>query len=173
MRKAAFFDRDGVLNVDKGYLCRIEEFEWIDGAKEALALLTKAGYAVVVVTNQSGVARGYYSEEDVRHLHDWMCRQAENAGGRIDAVYYCPYLDGAPVKVYDKKSSWRKPEPGMIFQAAADLDLDLSRSFMVGDMDRDVECGERAGVASYLFKGGSLAEFVKKILKERESRESI
>ena len=86
MRKAVFFDRDGVLNVDKGYLSRVEDFEWMDGAKEAVAWLTKEGYDVVVVTNQSGVARGYYTEEDVRRLHDWMCRQIEEAGGKVMAV---------------------------------------------------------------------------------------
>lgn len=173
MRKAVFFDRDGVLNVDKGYLSRVEDFEWIDGAKEAVAWLTKEGYDVVVVTNQSGVARGYYTEEDVRRLHDWMCRQIEEAGGKVTAVYYCPYLEGAPVKAYDKQSDWRKPAPGMILQAAADWDIDLASSVMIGDMPRDVECGERAGVPSYLFEGGSLLDFVRKSVKEGKCRETI
>lgn len=166
MRKAVFFDRDGVLNVDKGYLSRIEDFEWIDGAKEAISWLTAQGYVVIVVTNQSGVARGYYTEDDVKRLHAWMCQQAEAAGGTITAVYYCPYLEGAPIEAYDKKSSWRKPEPGMILQAATDWNIDLSASVMIGDMPRDVECGERAGVPSYLFTGGSLLEFVRQIIKE-------
>ena len=96
MRKAVFFDRDGVLNVDKSYLGFIKDFEWMDGAKEALAYLTAEGYAIIVVTNQSGVARGYYTEDDVKVLHDWMCREAAKAGGIITAVYYCPYLEGAP-----------------------------------------------------------------------------
>lgn len=173
MRKAVFFDRDGVINVDKGYLSRIEDFEWIDGAREAMAWLTEKGYAIIIVTNQSGVARGYYTEDDVRRLHDWMCRQAEAAGGKVTAVYYCPYLEGAPVKAYDKKSSWRKPEPGMILQAAADWNIDLAASVMIGDMPRDVECGEGAGVPSYLFKGGSLLEFVRQIVEEGKSRETI
>ena len=114
MRRAVFFDRDGVLNVDKSYLGFIKDFEWMDGAKEALAYLTAEGYAIIVVTNQSGVARGYYTEDDVKTLHDWMCREAAAAGGTISAVYYCPYLEGAPIKAYDKKSDWRKPEPGMV-----------------------------------------------------------
>ncbi len=173
MRKAVFFDRDGVINVDKGYLGCIDEFEWVDGAREAIAMLTERGYAVVVVTNQSGIARGYYTEDDVRRLHDWMCRQIEAAGGHITAVYYCPYLEGAPVREYDKKSDWRKPAPGMIWQAAKDLEIDLSLSVMIGDMPRDVECGERAGVSSYLFSGGSLLDFVSKVIEEKESHESI
>ena len=112
MRKAVFFDRDGVLNVDKSYLGFIKDFEWMDGAKEALAYLTEEGYAIIVVTNQSGVARGYYTEDDVKVLHDWMCREAAKAGGIITAVYYCPYLEGAPVKAYDKKSDWHGPAGG-------------------------------------------------------------
>lgn len=173
MRKAVFFDRDGVLNVDKSYLWRIQDFEWVDGAKEALAYVAQAGYMSIVVTNQSGVARGYYTEDDVRLLHEWMCQEAAKAGGPIAAVYYCPYLPGAPVPQYDRQSDWRKPAPGMVLQAAREHDIDLSRSFMIGDMPRDVECGERAGMKGYLFSGGSLLTFVQKIIQERNQRESI
>ena len=173
MRKAVFFDRDGVLNVDKSYLGFIKDFEWMDGAKEALAYLTEEGYAIIVVTNQSGVARGYYTEDDVKVLHDWMCREAAKAGGIITAVYYCPYLEGAPVKAYDKKSDGRKPAPGMVLQAAKDYDIDLKHSFMIGDMPRDVECGQRAGMDGYLFTGGRLDDFVRAIVAERKGRESI
>ena len=141
MRKAVFFDRDGVLNVDKSYLGFIKDFEWMDGAKEALAYLTEEGYAIIVVTNQSGVARGYYTEDDVKVLHDWMCR--------------------------------RKPAPGMVLQAAKDYDIDLKHSFMIGDMPRDVECGQRAGMDGYLFTGGRLDDFVRAIVAERKGRESI
>ena len=168
MRKAVFFDRDGVLNVDKGYLSRIEDFQWIDGAKEALAMLTRLGYAIVVVTNQSGVARGYYTEADVQKLHAWMCQEAKRAGGVITAVYYCPYLEGAPLKAYDKQSDWRKPAPGMVLQAVKDYDIDMAQSFMIGDMPRDVECGERAGMQGYLFQGGRLDAFVRHIIEERK-----
>lgn len=131
------------------------------------------GYAIIVVTNQSGVARGYYTEDDVKVLHDWMCREAAKAGGIITAVYYCPYLEGAPVKAYDKKSDWRKPAPGMVLQAAKDYDIDLKHSFMIGDMPRDVECGQRAGMDGYLFTGGRLDDFVRAIVAERKGRESI
>ena len=157
MRKAVFFDRDGVLNVDKSYLGFIKDFEWMDGAKEALAYLTRQGYAIIVV----------------KVLHDWMCQEAAKAGGIITAVYYCPYLEGAPVKAYDKKSDWRKPAPGMVLQAAKDYDIDLKQSFMIGDMPRDVECGQRAGMDGYLFTGGRLDDFVRAIVAERKGRESI
>ena len=99
-------------------------------------------------------------------LHDWMCREAAKAGGIITAVYYCPYLEGAPVKAYDKKSDWRKPAPGMVLQAAKDYDIDLKHSFMIGDMPRDVECGQRAGMDGYLFTGGRLDDFVRAIVLE-------
>ena len=102
-----------------------------------------------------------------------MCREAAAAGGTITAVYYCPYLEGAPIKAYDKKSDWRKPEPGMVLAAARDYDIDLSRSFMIGDMPRDVECGRRAGMDGYLFTGGRLDAFVKAIVTERKERESV
>lgn len=173
MRKAVFFDRDGVLNVDKGYLGHIKDFEWIEGALRALEYLTDLGYAIIVVTNQSGVARGYYTEEDVKILHRWMCREVRRAGGIITAVYYCPYLEGAPLAQYNRKSTWRKPAPGMVLQAAADYDLDLSQSFMIGDMPRDVACGENAGMHGYLFTGGRLDVFVRSIIEERNGRESI
>ena len=100
--KAVFFDRDGVLNKDKHYLFRIADMEWIPGAKEALAWLHTHGWKIIVVTNQSGVARGYYTEEDVHRLHDFMASEAEKAGGAIDDFFYCPHLKGAPVKAYDK-----------------------------------------------------------------------
>lgn len=173
MRKAAFFDRDGVLNVDKGYLGHWEEFQWMPGAKEALAYLTKKGYAIIVVTNQSGVARGYYTEDDVKDLHRHMCDEATAAGGIITAVYYCPYLEGAPLPQYDKKSDWRKPAPGMVLQAAKDYDLDMAHSFMVGDMARDVECGENAGIRGYRFTEGRLDDFIKTIVEEGENRERL
>lgn len=173
MRKAVFFDRDGVLNVDKGYLGHWEDFTWIPGAKEALAYLTAKGYAIIVVTNQSGVARGYYTEDDVQNLHRHMCAEAEEAGGSITAVYYCPYLEGAPLPQYDRKSDWRKPAPGMVLQAVKEYDVDISQSFMIGDMPRDVECGHNAGMDGYRFTGGRLDDFVQQILLERNSRERV
>lgn len=173
MRKAVFFDRDGVINVDRGYVGYWKDFEWIPGAKEALAELTRLGYRIIVVTNQSGIARGYYTEADVKTLHDRMCAEVEVAGGHIAAVYYCPYLEGAPVKAYDKASDWRKPAPGMVLQAIVDHDIDKNQSFMIGDMPRDVECGHNAGMDAYRFEGGRLDDFIRQILQERNSRERI
>lgn len=167
MNKAVFLDRDGTLNVDKGYLYRIVDFQWMPGAKQALRRLHEQGYMLIVVTNQSGVARGYYTEEDVKKLHEWMCADAEAAGAPITACYYCPYLPGAAVAQYDADHDWRKPAPGMILSAAQDYHIDLERSFVIGDKPRDVECGLRAGTAGYLFTGNNLDDFVRQILAER------
>ena len=104
MRRAVFLDRDGVLNVDTHYLHRISDVIWVPGAKEAVSLLTRLDYQIFIVTNQSGIARGYYTESDVQILHQWMCQQISEAGGRITAVYYCPFLEGAPLEKYNKKS---------------------------------------------------------------------
>lgn len=166
--KAAFLDRDGVLNKDTGYVGSIADFQWQEGAKEALRILTKWEYTIIIVTNQSGVARGYYTEEAVRRLHHWLSVEAVRCGSRITAVYYCPYLPGAPIKAYDYDSDWRKPNPGMVLQACKDYAVERSWSFLIGDSPRDIECGKRARVDSYLFTGGSLADFVRNILKERK-----
>ena len=113
-----------------------------------------------------------YLSDEQRYILEAMLQTAK-AGGIITAVYYCPYLEGAPVKAYDKKSDWRKPAPGMVLQAAKDYDIDLKQSFMIGDMPRDVECGQRAGMDGYLFTGGRLDDFVRAIVAERKGRESI
>ncbi len=118
MRRAVFLDRDGVLNVDTHYLHRISDVIWVPGAKEAVSLLTRLDYQIFIVTNQSGIARGYYTESDVQILHQWMCQQISEAGGRITAVYYCPFLEGAPLEKYNKKSDWRHAAgiDGYLFQ---------------------------------------------------------
>jgi D-glycero-D-manno-heptose 1,7-bisphosphate phosphatase len=173
MRKAAFLDRDGVLNKDIHYLHRPQDVQWVDGAKEAVAALAKHGYLVIVVTNQSGVARGYYTEEAVKALHHWMSKEITAAGGCITDFYYCPFLEGAAVKAYDKKSEWRKPAPGMVLQAAKDYQVDLSQSLMIGDNQSDMDCAAAAGVAGYLFTDGRLDDFVEAILKGSESDEGL
>ena len=173
MIPAVFLDRDGVLNEDIHYLHRIEDVQWVAGAKEALACLTRAGYTLIVVTNQSGVARGYYTEEDVQRLHEWMKQEVSRSGGHIEAFYYCPYLKGAAVPAYDKESSWRKPAPGMVLQAARDYAIDLNRSFLIGDSGRDMACAAAAGVKGYLFQGGRLDDFVQTILGEGDCHESV
>ena len=161
--KAAFFDRDGVLNVDKSYLYKIEDFEWIDGAKEALAYLTQQGYTVFVVTNQSGIARGYYTVDDMDKLHDFMAQQVAAAGGKIEKFYYCPHLPEGKIAEYAVECDCRKPKPGLILRAFEEYDIDKEAAFLIGDKTRDVESAEAAGIKGYLFEGGSLLDFVKEI----------
>lgn len=163
--KLCLLDRDGVLNRDKAYLYKKENVEWIDGSREAIAFLNGLGCRVAVVTNQSGVARGYFTEAEVGILHEWMAAEVEKAGGRISAFYYCPHLKGAAIKAYDKDCDCRKPRPGLIRQALKEWDTPPRDAFMIGDSPRDVEAAEAAGVKGYLFRGGSLLDFVQKILR--------
>lgn len=161
MRPAVFFDRDGVLNSDKGYLYRAEDFEWMPGAAEAVRYLNGRGYLVFVVTNQSGVARGYYSEEDVVRLHGWMNAELAKFGAHIDAFYYCPHLPDGSVEAYRCACECRKPLPGLILQAFGEWNVDKDRSFLVGDRLSDVQAAEAAGISGFTFPGGNLYDFIK------------
>lgn len=164
--KAVFFDRDGVLNVDVAYLYKIEDLRWIEGAREAVAYLTQQGYKIFIVTNQSGIARGYYTVEQMERLHSYMQQEIAAYGGRIDRIYYCPHHPEGSVAQYSCTCSCRKPKPGMLLQAFAEYDIDKEQSFLIGDGKRDVEAAEAAGVKGYLFTGGNLLDFVKKIVDE-------
>ena len=161
-RAAVFFDRDGTLNVDKDYLYRIEEFEWMEDAPQAIRWANQKGFLVIVVTNQSGVARGYFTEDDVLRLHEWMNEDLVRAGAHIDAFYYCPHLPNGRVDAYAKECNCRKPKPGLIERACVDFDIDKEASIMIGDKPRDVECAEAAGVRGVLYEGGSLLQLLKK-----------
>ena len=137
MNKAVFLDRDGTINVDKGYLYRISDFEFLPGAVDALRMLQNAGYLLIIITNQSGIARGYYTEEDFMILNDWMKNELMKHGVKISGVYYCPHLPDAEVERYRKVCSCRKPETGLFERAVHDFDIDLSKSYAVGDKERD------------------------------------
>ena len=143
---AAFLDRDGVINVDSGYVGRWEDFEYLPDAVEGLKQLQNAGFKLFVVTNQSGIARGYYTEDDFLALTKAMTADLSAKGVTLAAVYYCPYLEDADLEPYRVASYLRKPEPGMLLKAAQDHDIDLSRSIMVGDKVSDMVAAERAGV---------------------------
>lgn len=165
-RPALFLDRDGVLNEDPGYVHRWEDFRWIPGAREAVAAFNRAGWWVFVVTNQSGVGRGYYAEDDVVALHAKMAEELEAAGAHIDAFYYCPHHPEAAVEAYRHPDPPdRKPNPGMILRALREHPVDVARSLMVGDKQADMEAARRAGVRGRLFEGGDLMEFLAKELE--------
>lgn len=146
MRKAAFLDRDGVINVDSAYVFRWEDFVFVPGAVEGMRLLQEAGYLIVVVTNQSGIARGMYSAADFDVLSDAMCRELEAQGVNVSAVYHCPHHPKGSVPGYAIDCDCRKPKPGMLVTAARDLEVDLAGSLMVGDKYSDIAAARAAGV---------------------------
>ncbi|MEY4764596.1 MAG: hypothetical protein RI907_1269 [Pseudomonadota bacterium] len=145
-RKAAFLDRDGVINLDRAYVHTWEAFEFVPGAVQAMKALKDAGYALVVITNQSGIARGKYTEAQYQALTDKMKAALAEAGAAVDAVYHCPHHPGGQVAEYARECDCRKPEPGMILQAAKDLGLSLADAILVGDKPSDIEAARRAGV---------------------------
>ncbi|MEM7425244.1 MAG: HAD-IIIA family hydrolase [Pseudomonadota bacterium] len=159
-RPAVFFDRDGVLNHDAGYTHRREDFRWIDGAVEAIKAVNDRGMFAFVVTNQAGVARGYYSEDDVQALHQWMSEQLALQGAHIDDFRYCPHHPDAGRGAYRASCSWRKPGPGMLKDLLAHWPVDLARSCLVGDKPSDLEAAEGAGVEALHFQGGNLHAFI-------------
>jgi len=151
---AVFMDRDGTLNVEKNYVYRVEDFEWIRGAVDAIRQLKQYGFKVFVVTNQAGVAYGYYSEDDVQHLHQYMQNTLVEVGTGIDAFYYCPYHQDAAVAAYRRASDCRKPATGMFDQAIRDWRVDPEHSFVVGDRNSDIEAGRRLGMTTLLVQTG-------------------
>jgi len=160
-RPALFLDRDGVLNEDRGFVARWEDFQWIPGAKEAVAAFNRAGWLVIVVTNQSGIGRGYYTEEAMHALHARMSEDLAAAGGHIDAVYFAPHHPEAAVEGYRRPDPPdRKPNPGMILTALSEWPIDRERSVLVGDKPSDMEAAARAGIRGLLFTGGDLRRFL-------------
>lgn len=153
-RRAVFLDRDGTINEEIDFLWRPEEFAFIPGAPEAIRLLNESGFSVVVITNQSGIGRGYYDEEALRVLHAHMDAELARHGAVVDAYYFCPHHPEHAVEHYRQKCSCRKPLPGMLLSAAEDLSLDLSASFMVGDKISDMEAGLTAGCRAILVRTG-------------------
>jgi D-glycero-D-manno-heptose 1,7-bisphosphate phosphatase len=169
MKPAVFFDRDGVLNEDHGYLFGPGKLQWIEGAREAVRAVNDAGYFAFVVTNQSGIARGFYAEPDVEVLHRWMSDELAKVGARIDAFEYCPHHPEAVVAQYRVACVCRKPGPGMIRTLLDRHAVDVARSFLIGDKASDVEAAEAAGIRGHLFKGGNLEYFVRQLLRHSGS----
>ncbi|MHC2252438.1 HAD family hydrolase [Bradyrhizobium embrapense] len=164
-RPAVFFDRDGVLNQDIGYLFESHRLIWIDGAREAVKAANDMGYLAFVVTNQSGVARGLYEEAHVQQLHDWMAAELGKIGAHIDAFEYCPFHPEGSVERYRQVSPRRKPSPGMITDLLERFPVDVERSFLIGDQPTDLEAARAAGVRGYLFSGPNLEVFLKPLLQ--------
>lgn len=160
-RFAVIFDRDGVLNVDHGYAFEPEKLEWMPGARAAVARVNAAGAVAVITTNQSGIGRGYYTEDQMHAFHAEMLRQLAVEGARIDRIYFAPHHEDAPdarYRVADHPD--RKPNPGMLLKALADFAVAPSDAIMIGDKPSDMEAARRAGVAGFLYRGGDLDAYV-------------
>lgn len=189
MNKAIFLDRDGTINVEKHYLCKIEDFEFLPGVVNALKKLQQAGFLLIVVTNQSGIGRGYYTEADFQILNSWMIDTLKKQGVFITDVYFCPHLPDAQIEKYRKDCNCRKPKLGMYEQAVIEHNITLSESFAIGDKIRDcaicsqtvcngflVEQNEKANVIENVKNGKynrvkyakNLAEAAKEVLKENK-----
>jgi len=153
-RRAVLLDRDGTLIEEAGYLDRLERLVLYPYTVDAVRILNRAGFAVVVVTNQAGVARGIVEESFVGEAHRHIAARLEAGGARIDAFYYCPHYSTGSVQPYARACDCRKPQPGLLRRAQEDLDLDLTRSFMVGDRWHDVQAGQAVGARSVLLRSG-------------------
>jgi histidinol-phosphate phosphatase family protein len=172
LRPAVFFDRDGVLNEDLGWVGSYDRFQWLPGAKEAIRLVVDAGAHVFIVTNQAGVARGLYAEEDVYSLHRQILQELLQVGGTIDDFRFCPFHPEATVERYRRRSEWRKPGGGMLLDLLHAWNVDAQRSLLVGDMESDIQAARAACIEGHLYKGANLLEFTEPLLARIAQKDS-
>jgi len=153
LNKALFLDRDGVINIEKNYVYKIEDFLFIDGIFELVGFFKEKGYKIIVITHQTGIARGFYTEEDFKILNDWMLKEFELRNAAIDEVYYCPDHPEHGIGEYKKDSFDRKPNPGMILKAKEKFSLDLKSSWLIGDKMSDIQAAINAGIGNNVLLG--------------------
>lgn len=169
-RPAAFLDRDGVINHDDGYMGTQARIRWMPNAAKAIRRLKDSGYLVFLFTNQSGVARGFFSEDELLALHDWMRAELAREGAVIDDIRYCPHHPAGTVAGYLEDHPWRKPSPGMILDLMEHWPVRRAGSFVIGDRDTDIEAARAAGLPGFLFAGGDLDAFVVDVIRQTSVR---
>lgn len=167
LNKAIFLDRDGTINREKNYLYKAEDFEFLPGVIEALKLLQDAGFLLILITNQSGIARGYYEEADFLSLNGWMLEELEKQGVIIQKVYYCPHLPNAKIEKYRKVCTCRKPQLGLYQQAVQEFEIDLSKSYAIGDKVRDCSICEKTLCRGFLISENEKEEIIFQVKKGR------
>ena len=169
-KPAAFLDRDGVINYDDGYMGHAHRIRWMPNAARAIRRLNETGYFVFLFTNQSGVARGFFTEDDLRTLHDWMRAELAAQGARIDDLRYCPHHPEGSVAGYLEEHHWRKPSPGMILDLMQHWPVRRAGSFVIGDRPTDIEAAAAAELPGFLFAGGDLDAFVADVMAQTSVR---
>ncbi|HJP83305.1 MAG TPA: D-glycero-beta-D-manno-heptose 1,7-bisphosphate 7-phosphatase [Fimbriimonadaceae bacterium] len=165
--RIAFLDRDGVINVDRGYVYRPDQWEWMPDAIEAVRWLNDNGFVVIAVTNQSGIGRGLFSERDFQSLAEFMQTELAKSGAKIDDVYFCPHHPTEAQGAYRLDCECRKPKPGMLLRGLREYSGDTDSSFFIGDKQSDMEAARAAGISGLLYEGGSLLTLVQSASKLR------
>lgn len=158
--KAAFLDRDGVINIDYGYVYLKKDFHLISGVFDALRYLQSLNYQIIIITNQSGIARGYYMEEDFKKISEYMINLLGGKGINIKDVFYCPHHPNGKIEKYRKECNCRKPKSGMIDAAILKYNIDRKKSILIGNSDSDLEAGKNSKIKSFLFNTENLYEFI-------------